>query len=600
MTAQIAGPTRRPPEPEQDTAARRRPPRMRTYAVLRRMRGAPLALFWALVVAILLLPILLFLLVAFSPAMFGQGPAWFTLDGFRGALTGPLLHGILDSLLVGVCAAVFAGAIGFAVAWIVLRTRVPGRRLWTGAMFALLLVPSYLIALGWERLLEPQGVLDLLNVPDSFARSLVYGPVGVILVLTVKGVPFAYLAISSALRGLGEEFEAAVRVHGGGRAAATRTAAALLAPAMCSALAIVFAESVSDFGVAATLANDAHFPVATFVLYNAVDNFPVQFPVAAAVGWLLMGMAVLALSAQSAALRGRSYRVLGGRSRPARRLRLSKPANTVAFLGMALLLLVSLGVPAFGAVSASLIDGLGSLLGGHGFTLANYTRVLSSPTLRQPLEYSAELAAITATVTAVLGVVVARVLTTRRGRPSARMLDLLLLSAVALPGIVFAAGYIFTYNLPITNRLGIHLYETSTLLVLGYIATALPPNARVLLGSVGQVQESMREAGRVHGAGPLGSWLRVVLPLLSRPLLSAWSLTFGATLLELPVSQLLYPPDHPPVAVGIERALAAYDFGGGTAMQVIAILTALAVIALVWGLFSLFAPAGWRRFGRNA
>ncbi|MGH3415145.1 MAG: ABC transporter permease [Actinocrinis sp.] len=600
MTAQIAGPTRRPPEPEQDTAARRRPPRMRTYAVLRRMRGAPLALFWALVVAVLLLPILLFLLVAFSPAMFGQGPAWFTLDGFRGALTGPLLHGILDSLLVGVCAAVFAGAIGFAVAWIVLRTRVPGRRLWTGAMFALLLVPSYLIALGWERLLEPQGVLDLLNVPDSFARSLVYGPVGVILVLTVKGVPFAYLAISSALRGLGEEFEAAVRVHGGGRAAATRTAAALLAPAMCSALAIVFAESVSDFGVAATLANDAHFPVATFVLYNAVDNFPVQFPVAAAVGWLLMGMAVLALSAQSAALRGRSYRVLGGRSRPARRLRLSKPANTVAFLGMALLLLVSLGVPAFGAVSASLIDGLGSLLGGHGFTLANYTRVLSSPTLRQPLEYSAELAAITATVTAVLGVVVARVLTTRRGRPSARMLDLLLLSAVALPGIVFAAGYIFTYNLPITNRLGIHLYETSTLLVLGYIATALPPNARVLLGSVGQVQESMREAGRVHGAGPLGSWLRVVLPLLSRPLLSAWSLTFGATLLELPVSQLLYPPDHPPVAVGIERALAAYDFGGGTAMQVIAILTALAVIALVWGLFSLFAPAGWRRFGRNA
>ena len=53
---------------------------------------------------------------------------------------------------------------------------------------------------------------------------------------------------------------------------------------VCSALAIVFAESVSDFGVAATLANDAHFPVATYTLYNSVEAFPIQFPVAAAVG----------------------------------------------------------------------------------------------------------------------------------------------------------------------------------------------------------------------------------------------------------------------------------------------------------------------------
>ncbi|MBS2964724.1 iron ABC transporter permease [Actinocrinis puniceicyclus] len=565
-----------------------------------RLRAAPMAVFWALVVAILLLPIALFLLVAVSPRLFGQGGAWLTLDGFRGALSGPLLRGIGDSLLVGVASALLAAVLGGAVAWTVQRTAVPGRRVWSASMFALLLVPSYLIALGWERLLEPQGVLDLLGVPDGFARTLLYGPAGVIMVLTVKGIPFAYLAIGAGLRGLGEEFEAAVRVHGGGRAAAARTVAGLLAPALWSALAIVFAESVSDFGVAATLANDAHFPVATFALYNAVDNFPVQFPVAAAVGWVLLGMAGLALLAQSAALRGRSYRVLGGRTRPARRRALPKQAAAAAVAGMTLLVGACLGVPAFGAVSASLIDGLGSLLGSHGFTLSNYGRVLSSAALRQPLLFSTQLAAVTATVTVLLGLVVARTLTGRRSRRSARLLDLLLLAAVALPGIVFAAGYIFAYNLPLTNDLGIHLYQTTTLLVLGYVATALPPAARVLFGAAGQLQESMREAGRVHGHGPLGSWLRLTLPLLARPLLSAWSLTFGATVLELPVSQLLYPPDHPPVSVGIEKALANYDYGGGTAMQVIAILAALLVIALVWGVFRLAAPAGWRHLGRNA
>ncbi|MCW2493417.1 MAG: binding-protein-dependent transport system inner rane component, partial [Frankiales bacterium] len=178
-----------------------------------------------------------------------------------------------------------------------------------------------------------------------------------------------------------------------------------------------------------------------------------------------------------------------------------------------------------------------------------------------------------------------------------RVLDLLLLTAVALPGIVFAAGYIFTYNLPLTNRLGVHLYGTSTLLLLGYLATALPATSRVLLGSVSQVQESLREAGRVHGSGAFASWLRTVLPLLARPLVAAWVLTFAGTLLELPVSQLLYPPGRAPVSVGITKALANYDYGGGTAMEVLAILFALLVVAIVWVLFRLLTPAGWRRIG---
>ena len=587
------------PAPARTTPSSAAGRRDRLAIALSRTGRAPLVAFWLLIVAILVLPIVLFLLVAFSPRLLSQGSQWFTLTGFRNALKGPLLHAVLDSLGVGVATAVIAAGVGFAVSWLVLRTDVPGRALWSGSMFALLLAPSYLVALGWERLLEPSGVLDVLGVGSAGVRHWFYGPAGVIVVLSAKGVPFAYLAISNALRGLGEEFEMAVRVHGGRARDATRVVVALLAPAVWSALAIVFAESISDFGVAATLANDAHFPIATFTLFNAVDNFPIDFPVAAAIGWILMAMAGVALLAQSRALRGRSYRVLGGRSRPARRQHLRLPGRTVSVTSMVALLVIGLGVPAFGAVSASLIKGLGSLAPTHGFTLANYHRVIASPALRGPLLYSARLAAITATVTTIVGAVSARLLTDRKGRLGARVLDLLLLTAVALPGIVFAAGYIFTYNLPLANRLGIHLYETTTLLVLAYLATALPATARVLLGPFSQIQDSLREAGRVHGDGGSASWLRTVLPVLARPLISAWVLTYCATLLELPVSQLLYPPNHPPVSVGITKALANYDFGGGTAMEVVAILFALLVVAVAWGLYRLLAPAGWRNLGRT-
>lgn len=569
----------------------------RVWLALSRFRGAPLAAFWVLIVVILGLPVLLFLAVAFSPRLFAQGPEWFTLSGFSQAFTGTLLQGVVDSLFVGVMSALAATAVGFAIAWLVIRTDLPGRRVWTGVMFALLLAPSYLVALGWERLLEPSGVLDVAGFHLDGFRSLFYGPFGVIVVLSAKGVPFAFLAISGALRGLGEEFESAVRVHGGGPIAAARILVGLLAPAIWSALAIVFAESVSDFGVAATLANDAHFPVATYTLYNAVQAFPIQFPIAAAVGWILMGFVVLALFAQNRALRTRSYRVLSGRSRPARRLRLSPAARVTGLAAMVLVTVVGIGVPAFGAVSASLINGLGSLITSHGLTLANYGRVLSSASLRDPLVYSSQLAVVTATITVVLAAVSARVLSRRGSGVSARVLDMSLLAAVALPGIVFAAGYIFTFNLPLFSQLGIQLYGTTILLVVGYIATALPATSRVLLGSVSQVQESLAEAGRVHGGGPLAAWRRTVLPVLARPLVAAWVLVFAATLLELPMSQLLYPPGSPTVSVAIEHALMNYDFSGGTAMEVIAVLGALVVVGLAWGVFRLLAPPGWRRLG---
>ena len=88
----------------------------------------------------------------------------------------------------------------------------------------------------------------------------------------------------------------------------------------------------------------------------------------------------------------------------------------------------------------------------------------------------------------------------RTNRPT-KLLDFLLLAAVALPSVVFAAGYIFAYNLPILSRLGINIYQTTTLLIIGYIASSLPTNARVLVGAVSQLQPSLQDAARAHGAG---------------------------------------------------------------------------------------------------
>lgn len=566
---------------------------------LKRIRITPMLVFWTLITFILVIPIVLFLSVAFSPRLMSQGQQWFTLGSFKPVFSGAYGLALLHSLILGIVAAVGAMTIALSMAWLVLRTNSPARVIWNTTIFALFLAPSYLIALGWQRLFEQHGVLEIMGLSVTPFRNLLYGPVGICLVLMVKGVPFAYLVIANAMRGLGEEFEQAVRVHGGSHFAAFKVMASLLLPSLFSAMAIVFAEAISDFGVASTLSSVGHFSVATYQLYQGINSIPVNFPVSAATSLTLLSLVILAILAQNRALRGRSFRTLSGRTRPATITKLSFFAKISTSTYIIALLLLMLGIPVFGAISASMLEGLGSLLSHYSINFSNYSRVLHSRFLRNPLIYSTEMSLITATLAVGLAAIASKVLTSARNTRSKRFVDFFLLAAVALPGIVFAIGYIFTYNLRFINDIGLHIYGTSFLLALAYTANALPSTSRSLVGNMGQIQESMMDAARVHGSGAARAWIDVTMPLIARPLLIAWLLTFSGTLLELPVSELLYPPGSPPVAVGIELSLAGFDYGGGTAIEVLSILWALVVVSIAYFLFNRFAPPGWKRLGNQ-
>ena len=567
------------------------------YRKKMKLKVSPATAFWLLIVAILVVPIFLFLSVAFSPKLLSQGNQWFTVSSFGQIIHGPFLHAITNSFIVGIITALVSAAIGLGVSFIVLRTDAPLRRVWSTTIFALLLAPSYLIALGWQRIIEPAGVLEVFGFHATSLRQVFYGPVGIILVLTVKGIPFSYLVISNAMRSLGGEFEQAARVHGGSKFDAFRMMSNLLMPAIWSAIAIVFAEAISDFGVAATLSSASHFPVATYSLYNAIEGYPAQFPIAAAVSWILLLLIVIALLLQWMTLRGRSYRVLSGRTRPVQLHQLTVRGKLFGSGTILFTLLATLGIPAFGAVSASLIGGLGSPFDKHSWGFSNYIRVIHSSTLHSPLLFSARMALITATAAMFLAAIVAKMLTAKKINVGSQILDFILLAAVALPGIVFAAGYIFAYNLPFTNHIGLHLYGTTLLLILAYLAGALPATSRSLVGNMSQLHESMSDACRVHGSSAIRTWFEVVMPVVAKPLVAAWLLTYSGTLLELPISQLLYPAGHEPISVGIDKALHNYDFGGGTAMEVLGILSAIVVVGIAYGLFKFLAPTGWKKIG---
>jgi iron(III) transport system permease protein len=551
-------------------------------------------LFWILLCAFILLPCACFLLLALSPRLFGQGDQWFTLTYLQQAVTGSTAVAVTNSLWVSGAAAVIGLALGFPVAWLAARTTMPGRRLVSAGMWLSLLLPSWLPALGWERLVQADGVMYRVGLNWPWMTHLIMGPFGVVLLLGLRCVPFSYLAITAALGGLGQEFEDAARVHGASRLRALRLIIPILAPAIWSALAIGFAESISDFGVASTLAYTSNFPLATYQLYAAIGNFPPSFPLAAAMAWLLVLAVAIPLFLQARALRGRSYAVLSGRTRQAVRRRLSAAGALTSGAFLALFFLIMLGVPAFGAISGSLLGDYGS---SFTLTLANYKALFAQPDLTGPLQRSLGYGVIAASVTVVIGFIAARLLSSPRRTAATGALDFLLLASVALPGVVFGAGYIFAYNLPIASALHIDLYQTVQLLIIAYVASSLPTNARVLVGSVSQLQSSLKDAARAHGAGEIAAWARAVLPVVSRPIMMAWLYTFCGVFLELPLSQLLYAPGAPPASIAIEDNLSNYHFGVGMAQAVLAVAIAFAAVAVVLGAYRLLAPAGWRRIG---
>jgi iron(III) transport system permease protein len=553
---------------------------------------------WAALALLIIVPVLLFLVLALSPRLFDQGSAWFTLSNFRAAFTGFFAHSLINSLWLSALTSVLALAVSLALAWGVQRTELPGRRVWPLLVWTLIIMPSFLVAEGWTYLLQPHGVLNQLGLPSGLAYREFFGPAGVVFIDTMTIVPFSYMAVSIALAHLGSDLEDAARVHGGNRLAVLRVVLPVLTPAIFSALAIGFAETISDFGVASTLAANARFPVATYELFNAVNSNPANFGVAAAISWVLVAASAIPIALQARALRGRSFAVLSGRTRPSTRRPLRLRGKVVGVGGASLLFILALGAPITGAVIASLIKGFGTgLTNGGSYTLANYRQVFEGAgSFGAPLAYSSRLAVITATIVAILGLVVARMMTSRSAATVGRLIDLVLIGSVALPGIVLGAGYIFAYNLPLASHLGIALYGTTPLLAMAYVATSLPPQARLMVGPVSQLHDNMLDAARVHGAGMVRAWRETALPLLARLLVWAWLLTFAKTLLELPVSQLLYPPSATPAAVAINNDVGTSNYYGiGTAMSVIAMAEMFGVIVLGLAAFRLLAPRGWRR-----
>jgi iron(III) transport system permease protein len=560
------------------------------------------AALWVILGLLIVAPVLSFLVLATSPRLFGQGHELFTLRYVSQALSGVTGQGVFNSLWVSLVVSISAVTLATTLAWLIQRTNIYGRRLWPLLMWLLFLVPTWMMTLSWVDVLQPYGSASALGLSTSWLYGEFLGPFGIIVVLTIASLPFAYFVVSAGLLGLGSEYEDAARIHGAGRAATLRTVLPMVAPALLSAFAISFAETMSDFGVPFTLAYHSHFPMATYTLFASISNYPANFSVAAVIALVLILTTIPPIVLQARVTRRRSYAIVSGRARGVRRREFSTVSRVAVSAGVASVFAIGLGVPIGGAVLGSFLRNLGIYAAGPVHLSSVYYHQVFAPSiagkgLSAPLLLSNQIALVAATATAALAFVFARRLMSRGAGWSQRLTDVLLVGSVAVPGVVLGVGYVFFYNLGFITNHVINLYKTLPLLVLALVATSLPGQTRFLAGPVGQIQPSLTEAARVHGAARWRTWRTTTLPLVSRVMLWGWLLTFAKTIAELPISQILYPPSQEPLSVTIQAYLGNFQLGTGTAMTVVGLVEIFGVIVVALGLYRVVTPRGWRRVG---
>jgi len=557
---------------------------------------------WLVLALLIVIPVLAFVLVAVSPRLFHQGTSYFTFSNISAAFRGYTGRGILDSIWVATCVGVFAVTFATIIAWTVQRTNIYGRRFWSASMWLLLIVPTWMTTLGWIDVVQPGELGSALGFHSLFIYHMFFGASGIIFVLSTNALPFSYFVISVGLRGLGSEFEDAARVHGGGRWLTIRTVLPIIAPALLSAFVISFAEAMSDFGVAFTLGSSAHFPIATYTLFNAIYAFPANFPVAAVIAGVLILCTVPPVFLQARVMRGRSYAVLGGRAKAVRRYQFGPLGRVGVTSAVGIFMFFVLGLPLLGAITSSFTNTASFVTtSGIHWTLQSYKDVFqplpSYTTLGPPLWTSNQLGIWVASGTLVMAYVLARRMASSSPGIGQRIADVFLLGSIAIPGIVLGVGYIFFYDQRFITSHIVDLYETMPLLIMGLIASSLPSQARLLTGPVAQIQSSLGEAARVHGATRWRAFRSTSIPLLSRALVWAWLLTFAKTISELAVAQILYQPGHEPASVVIETYLGTIFASIGSAATVITLVEMMGVIGLVLLIFRLVTPKGWRRIG---
>lgn len=485
----------------------------------------------------------------------------------------------MNSLLLSIGTTVAGVIVAAALAHIKVSYQFMGAKLLDITAWILMIVPSFILAQGWVYFASGNGIAKIwlgLSGMSQFVFS--YG--GLVFVMVLCKFPMAYVAIKAALEWYPARLVSAARMNGASAFQAWRSVQLPLdLPAYCSAAMLIFMDTVGDYGMSSTITAVYSFPTLPYTIYSAICTSPARFDMAGVLSVYLMVMIVLAMFVQFKAMgKGKRDFLDNGTERNIRKkvhpaLRAGLSMVTFVFV------LISLGIPIGSNLIMSFSDSIS--IKRFRFTLSNYKAVFATgSSLTSGIRHSLGLAIVSAVLGIVIGFCVAYVLTYSKTRVK-KMIDMLTLVAMAVPGVVLGIGYIFVWNQKWLGKVGLHLYGKPSILILASVASAIPLINRVLVGGMAKIPEMLLIAGQIQGAGFFTRMKTIMLPLLHNSTVSAMLAAFGGSVFNLAITTILYPPNYSTLPVFISDSYNDLKFGIAAAGTIVG---AFFIIAIMFAL----------------
>lgn len=488
---------------------------------------------------------------------------------------------VWNTALFAIGTTVLTLVLAVPMAIVVVRTKLPGGRVFAAAMQWPFFISSLILGFGWITMYGPAGFVSVQ------VRELVgvvpwnlYSIPGMAVTEAVALAPIAYVFCAGALRQSDASLESAAQICGAGPLRILASVVLpLLRPPMVYSSILVFSMSVETLSVPLLYGQPVGIDVfSTFLYRNGLQSIDPDYGILGAASTIILLVTVSLVAVQAKLLKNaqRFVSVRGKATRPHR-------------LDLGWLRWVSIAAISCYVVFGALIP-IGGLMF-RSFTLVftplqspletlsarNYERVFGFDAYIQSIWNSLVVAAagaVCVSALAVLAVVVAR----RSDHRFARAVEYLALAPQAMPGIIVGIGLFWAFAYA---PLGIGAVQgTLVAVIIGFGLRALPSGFGAIAPSVMQLGLELDSAARISGADWVRTFTRVLGRLLTPAFAGAMILTFVTMLKEYTPAIFLSSADSRVIGTTMLELWAQGNTGSVAALATIQIGITTAFVAV--------------------
>ena len=506
-----------------------------------------------------------------------------------------------NSLLIACCVSFFAILLGSVLAWLMVRTDLPFKGFFSTAVIIPYMIPSWCKSQAWITMFKNErigGAMGFIQGVTGWAPPdwLAYGPIAIVIVLTLHYYAYAYLLVSAALNSINSELEEMGGVLGAGKATILRRITfPLVLPAMLSAVILTFSKSIGTFGVINFLGSKVNFSTLSSMLYSNSKSQNTQMAFAMAIIMIAIASITVFVNQQLIGKR-KSYATIGGKGGRSTPISLGKHKPIITGI---LLIFFAVGVimPLVILVAETFMlqEGNWSLSnmtlyywigdGSKKDIMEGLPGIFRNPSFINALKNSLVLTFTTAIFGTIFGQTAGYICAKGRGKVHGGIVEQLVFIPYLVPSIAFGAIYLSMFSVshgPIPS-----LYGTFALVVLVSVVKHLPFASRSGTSNMLQISGELEEAATIEGAGFFKRFISIVFPLAKGGFISGFMLIFVSIMKELDLIILIITPK----TATLPYLAFQYQNGNSTQASNAVAVVMFSIVFLVYALANIFGDA---------